>query len=576
MSLPLADRRQVRRWLRATARHNRAGFTAMMLLFGLATAANLAGPRLLGQLVESARPGGGQLPVDLIALLLLAVLLGETLLRRFARFLASVFGERLLAAARENLVREAVRLPLGTVEVAGTGDLLGRATADVDKLDEGLRQAAPEILIALLMALLTAVAMLITSPLLAAGALIAVPVLVLATRWYRPRAVSNYEWMLARWADVHANTHETVTGGRTVEALGLAGRRIASQHAALGRAMAGERRAVSLWARYLGYLDLSAVIPVAAILAMGGWAYSRGLVGIGEVTATVLYARALSEPLNNALSWTDELQVGLAALRRVLGVGLAVPKSAPTTPNPEVGGGGRGLRLREVWFGYRAGQPVLRGIDLDIAPGERIAVVGPSGAGKSTLGRLLAGIENPDRGAVTLGGVPVGTLPEERRRTEVVLVTQEQHVFAGTLRENLTLPREAGDAELWAALHAVGAADWAGALPNGLDTEVGTGGAPVPMSVAQQLALARLVIADPHTLILDEATSLLDPSSARELDRSLAAVLHGRTVVTITHRLASARTADRIVVLDGGVISEQGTHSELIAAGGSYQQLVSG
>lgn len=578
-TFPLAGRREVRRWARTVIGANRMAFGVLLTLFGLATAANLVGPRLLGYLVDSVRPGTGHRQIDLIALVFLGVLLGEALLHRFAQFVATTFGERLLAGVRERLVSDAVRLPIDQVEAAGTGDLLSRATSDVDKLDEGLRQAAPEILVALVMVVLTAVAMVLTSPALAAGALVAVPVLVVATRWYRPRAVPNYERLLARWADVHANTHETVSGGRTVEAHRLTRRRLDSADRALDQALAGEIRAVSLWSRYVALLDLSAVLTVAAILAMGAWQYSRGGVGIGAVTATVLYARALAEPLNNALGWMDELQVGLAALRRVLGVGLALPAhSVSGVPATEAGSDarrprGQALRVDGVTFGYRAELPVLREVSLDVAPGERIAVVGPSGAGKSTLARLLAGINDPDEGAVLLDGVPVGSLPEEQRRASVLLVTQEQHMFAGTLRDNLTLPRDATDTELWRILAAVGASSWAEALSAGLDTEVGAGGVTVPLAVAQQIALARVLVADPDVLILDEATSLLDPSSARALDRSLAAVLSGRTVVTITHRLASARGHDRIVVLDSGTVVEHGTHDELMAAAGSYRSL---
>jgi ABC-type multidrug transport system fused ATPase/permease subunit len=569
MSYPLADPRAVRSWLWTVAVANRGAFAGMVGLFGLATVAGLVGPWLLGQIVELVRRGAPVATIDLVALLFVAALVAQALLRRWARLVAAVFGERLLAEAREDLVRHAVRLPLDTVEAAGTGELLSRATADVDKLDEGLRQAAPEIMAASVAVLLTAVAMVLTSPLLALGSLVAVPVLVVATRWYRPRAVPNYERNLANWARVHDSAHETVVGARTVEALGLAERRRAHHDATLRQLRATEWRGFTLWSWFLAWLDTAAVLPVVALLLLGGWAYRAGLVGVGEVTAVVLYAGALAEPLNEVLGWMDELQVGHAALRRVLGVRLVPPDPGDPGLVPR----GRHIRLRGVRFGYRTEQEVLHGIDLDIWPGERVVVVGPSGAGKSTLGRLLAGINRPTHGELTIGGVPVGALPLERRRCEVVLVTQEQHVFAATLRENLTLPRDAADDELWAALRAVGAGDWAAALPRGLDTALGSGGEPVPPAVVQRLALARLVLADPHTLVLDEATSLVDPSAAGELERSLAAVLAGRTVVTIAHQLHTARDADRVLVMADGRIVEQGSHDELVAAGRRYAEL---
>jgi len=569
-TLPLAGRREVRRWVWTVATTHRTAFVGMLTLFVAATAAELVGPRLLGELVESVRPGGPTSTVDLVAVLFLVALLAATLLRRFADFAAALFGERLLAEAREDLVRHAVALPLDTVERAGTGELLSRATSDVTRLSEGLRMAVPMILVASVSVVLTAVAMVLASPLLAAGALVCVPLLVVAARWYRPRIVPTYQRALTYWARVHASTHETVTSGRTVEALGLASRRIEHQNRALRLYIAAERRGLWLWSVFLVALESAAVLPVVAILLLGGWAYHRGLVGIGEVTATVLYAGQLSEPLNSVLSWMDEMQIGVAALRRVLGVRL-VPAE-----QPDPGAGepvDRALRLRDVRFGYRAGQEVLRGINLDIVPGTRIAVVGPSGAGKSTLARLLAGINAPTAGSVLLGGVPITALPLERRRREIVLVTQEQHVFAGTLRENLTLAYSASDTALWQALRAVGADRWAQRLPQRLDTPVGDGGEPVPPAVAQQLALARLLLADPHTLVLDEATSLLDPDASGELNRSLAAVLQGRTVITIAHQLQVARAADRIMVLTDGMIAEQGTHDELLATNGHYAAL---
>jgi ABC-type multidrug transport system fused ATPase/permease subunit len=211
-------------------------------------------------------------------------------------------------------------------------------------------------------------------------------------------------------------------------------------------------------------------------------------------------------------------------------------------------------------------------VELTVEPGERLAMVGPSGAGKSTLGRLLAGIHGPRTGTVSVGDTPLVDLPLDELRQHVALVTQEHHVFLGTLRENVALARpDCSDSEVRAALEAVDAWQWAEGI--GLDTELGSGAAKLSPAQAQQLALARLVIADPHTLVLDEATSLIDPRAARHLERSLAAVLDGRTVIAIAHRLFSAHDADRVAVVEDGRIAELGSHDELVAAGGAYASL---
>ncbi len=243
----------------------------------------------------------------------------------------------------------------------------------------------------------------------------------------------------------------------------------------------------------------------------------------------------------------------------------------PTGRSPD----GENIAASDVRFSYVDGRDVLHGVDLDVGVGERLAIVGPSGAGKSTLGRLLAGVHPPREGEVTVGGVGLTELPLDDLRGHVALVTQEHHVFVGTIRENLALAIDdiAGDERLRGALDAVDALPWVDALPDGIDTPVGSGGLALSPSQAQQLALARLVLADPRTLVLDEATSLIDPRAARHLERSLAAVLEGRTVIAIAHRLFSAHDADRVAVVEDGVVSEIGSHDELVAAQGSYAAL---
>jgi ABC-type multidrug transport system fused ATPase/permease subunit len=306
------------------------------------------------------------------------------------------------------------------------------------------------------------------------------------------------------------------------------------------------------------------------VLAAGGWLAANGHATLGQVTAVTLYVQQLLDPLDRLLGWLDELQVGASSMARLVGV-TEVPDDRAATDRQPVD---EQLQAEDVRFAYLPGRDVLHGLDLKVRPGERLAVVGPSGAGKSTISRLLAGIHGPRTGRVELGGVPLLELPLQRLRREVALVTQEHHIFVGTIADNLRLGSSRADEEqLEKALAAVDALDWVRAMPLGLETRVGSGGHSLTPAQAQQVALARLVLANPHTLVLDEATALLDPRAARHLERSLAAVLEDRTVVAVAHRLHTAYDADRVAVVEDGRVSELGSHDELLEAGGSYAAL---
>jgi ATP-binding cassette subfamily C protein len=572
--LPLADRADVRAWTGAFLRREARRLTLTLGLFAAALLAGLVGPRLLGHLVESVKEGTSTGRVDVLAAAFVGVLAGHALFARAARTQATLLGERVLARTREHFVRRVLGLPLAQVESVGTGDLLSRATTDADRLNESIRQAVPRIALAAVTLVFTVAAIVLTSPLLALALLAGVPFAVLSTWWYRPRATRAYERLLAQEADVLAVVHETARGAATVESLGLGARQRARHGRAVDAVVRTRQRTTWLQTVWFPSLDLATMVPMALTLLIGGLAYQRGEVGLAELTAVVLYVQALGEPLDDLLTWTDELQIGNAALRRILGVDR-LPREEPRSPAPTEG---HAIRVEGVGFGYGPDREILSGIDLDIAPGERLVVVGASGAGKSTLGKLLAGVHHPDRGTVRIGGAEVSDLPVEQLRREIVLVTQEQHVFSGTLRDNLTLAGggeepEARDDQLWEALETVLLADWARALPEGLDSEIGPGATPVPPSAAQQLALARLLLSDPHALVLDEATALLDSTASRRVERSLAALIEGRTVISIMHRLDAVRDADRIAVMDHGRIVELGSHDQLLAAAGAYAAL---
>ncbi|WP_167043167.1 ABC transporter ATP-binding protein [Salinibacterium sp. ZJ454] len=572
MLLPIASSQTVRTAALRLIREHRRALVLVVLLHSMAAVFGLTGPWLIGRIIDNINQGiATALGINIAALVLVAATTIQALLSRVAQWRSMVLGETVFAQLREQFMGTVGRLPLSIVEQAGTGDLLARTTNDIQSVAQTVRFGVPRILVAAATTMLTLLAALLTAPLVALGMLVTVPAIVLVTRWYLRRSGRGYQRQLASHALLSGVISETVEGARTIDALSLA----PAQREKIDKVVLERRESerYTLWLRsiWLPSTELSFLIPIIVVIGWGAWLVSIGAATVGQVTAVALYATQLIGPVNELLRWMDEIQIGATALSRIIGVDDVPPDRQPV---PDAQPESSELAARDVRFAYRHGADVLHGIDLDVAVGERLAVVGPSGSGKSTMGRLIAGINGPTEGSLTVGGVRILDLPLDVLHKHVALVTQEHHVFVGTIADNLRLADPtADDADLERALAVVDALSWVRYMPEGLSTVVGSGGVVLTPAQAQQIALARLVLLDPATLVLDEATSLLDPGAARSLESSLERVLEGRTVIAIAHRLHTAHDADRVAVMQAGRLVELGPHEELVASGGEYSAL---
>ncbi|WP_217552943.1 ABC transporter ATP-binding protein [Streptomyces sp. GbtcB6] len=564
---PARTRAAVRELLRPDRKLAAAGFGTLMA----ATAVGLLTQPLLGHIVdvvtEHRSPDALTWPV--LALAGVAVVQGLT--TALGMTLVSRLGETALARLRELFVERALSLPLERLERAGSGDLNARVTRDVSRVADAVRTALPELARSALSIVLTLAALALLDWRFLLAALLAVPVQAHTARWYVRNAVPLYAKERIATGSQQQQLLDTIGGARTVRAYRLQDdhtRRVTERSRA---AVELTMRGVRLVLRFYSRLHIAEYVGLAAVLVTGFLLVRSGSASVGTATAAALYFHSLFGPVNTALVLLDDAQSATAGLARLVGV---VDEPAPAADERTDGrtagvAGDPAVTLTGVSHAYLPGRPVLHGVDLEVRPKERVALVGTTGAGKTTLARLVAGLHRPEAGRVDVGGAE----PDGSGRL-VGLVTQEVHVFAGPLADDLRLARpDAGDEELRDALATVGALGWAEALPEALDTVVGDGGHRLTADQAQQLALARLLLADPPVVVLDEATAEAGSSGARLLDEAAEQALRGRTALVVAHRLSQAAAADRVVVLSDGRVVEEGTHGELLAARGRYAAL---
>ena len=558
--LPTATTARTRAAVRELLRPRRglafAGFGVMVV----ATVVGLLTQPLLGRIIDLVtehRPAG-DLTAPVVLLAVVAAAQGVT--SAFGMSLVSRLGESVLADLRERFVERALSLPLDRLEKAGSGDLTARVTRDVSRVAEAVRTALPELARSALSIVLTLGALALLDWRFLLAALIAVPVQAHTARWYVTNATPLYAKERIATGAQQQQLLDTIGGAGTVRAHRLeaehTGRVTERSRAAVALTMRGVRLVLSFYAR----LHVAEYLGLAAVLSVGFLLVRDGSASIGTATAAALYFHSLFGPVNTALVLLDDAQSASAGLARLIGVVDEPPEPSQEAAEQEPGTDPT-VTVSGVGHAYVPGRPVLHDVDLVLRPKERVALVGASGAGKTTLAKLIAGIHPPASGRIEVGG-------------RVALITQEVHIFAGPLDADLRLARpDATDEELREALERVGALGWAEALPEGLGTVVGDGGHRLTPDRAQQLALARLVLADPPIAVLDEATAEAGSSGARALEQAAERALEGRTALVVAHRLSQTAAADRIVVMEDGRIAESGTHDELRAAGGAYAAL---
>ncbi|MEV0682238.1 ABC transporter ATP-binding protein [Nocardia sp. NPDC050378] len=487
---------------------------------------------------------------------------------------AGALSQRVLFDLRVRTFAHTQRLSVSFHEKYTSGKVVTRLTSDIEALQDLLEGALNQAASALLSVVTIAVLLVWLDPMLAAIVLLGFVPLVFVTRWAQRRQRAGYRRTRGAIARVVVQFVESMSGMRAVQAF----RREHRNQEVLGVEDAAYQKATTTAMRgvgdYVGLSNFIGKVTTVVVLLVGSWQVMEGNLAIGVLAAYLLYLDQFFGPLDELAQVFNSYQSAAAALEKISGVleeepAVAEPVEPVTVEHPT-----GAVRMDKVWFGYDAASPVLPEFDLDIPAGQIVALVGATGAGKSTLAKLLTRFYDPSGGTITLDGVDLRELADTELRRHVVMITQEAYLFSGTIADNIRLGRpSATDAEVRAAARAVGLDQFVGSLPDGYDTDVRTRGGRLSAGQRQLVAFARVFLADPVVIVLDEATSSLDIPGERLVQRALETLLRNRTAVIIAHRLSTVAIADRVLVLDGGRVVEDGAPAELIAGQGRFAGL---
>jgi ATP-binding cassette, subfamily B, bacterial len=539
----------------------------------LSTAATIAGPALIKYAIDDGLRARDEGALETAALAFLALALVRPFLQRFVVLFTARAGEAFLADLRVATYDRLQALSLRYFEGERAGVLVSRLTADVQSLTTFVRLALPEIVTNLILLVATLVVLLALAPKLLLFAIVSLPVVLVAWAVYHRRSEPAYLAIRDSVANTLAALQERFAGVRVIQAF----RRERDAFAGYGEKsreqVTAYKRASYVNIGFFPLIELARAIALAMVLIGGAVLYDRGEVTIGTVAAFVLYVTSLFEPLARLAEWFSEMRSGQAALKKIVGV-LETPVAVPEHSEPRALPQQGEHAADEVAFAYDEGRLVLDDIALAVSPGERVALVGPTGAGKSTFAKLLTRKYDPLGGAIAFGEIDLRAASYESLRSRIVFVPQEGHLFSGSIADNVRLARpDASDEEVREALRSIGALERFERLPDGIDTDVRSRGVRLSAGERQLVSLARVLLADPAVIVLDEATSSVDPGTERAVERALAVIAHGRTVITIAHRLSTATRADRVAVLRDGKLVELGAHDDLVARDGFYAQL---